>query len=104
MNTRQVSHDQEDTSRGHENCKSCLDVYYELKKLSTMDDDIEDIDIDSVSDITEIRRLYSLLQQKEVGLEEAPPQSIILLWWYYLHLFIYIVCFSCVRLTNIYEF
>ena len=29
-------------------------------------DDIENIDIDSVSDITEIKRLYSLLQQKEV--------------------------------------
>lgn len=36
--------------------------------MADVEDAIENIDIDGVSDITEIKRLYSLLQQKEVGL------------------------------------
>ena len=39
-----------------------------VRGMANAEDDIEDIDIDLVSDITEIKRLYSLLQQKEVGL------------------------------------
>ena len=34
--------------------------------MADVEDDIESINIDCVSDITEIKRLYSLLQQKEV--------------------------------------
>jgi len=38
--------------------------------MANAEDDIENIDIDLVSDITEIKRLYSLLQQKEKLLDE----------------------------------
>lgn len=41
-----------------------------MRGMANAEDDIENIDIDLVSDITEIKRLYSLLQQKEKLLDE----------------------------------